>query len=1699
MPVLEHLKRVFQDEFGDDFSKLPNRDNTLFVIVQHGFASIRPMMETFLELGIASDQIFMTTKPHTTPPEMLKYFRAFEHYIPFQWLPSPADLQKTDIKEAAKSSHYKTLTAITHKKLFDKFCDYLLRYQEGSNRKIENIVICDEGGKFLSQFIESYHKPDPHARRNLKDYHIVAIEHTKCGTYRPELRNLPFPLINMADSYIKTNVEAQYIAESMFVYLDKVLQSIRNFSSMTIGVVGGGNIGKEVLVFLSKQYTNTSVIVFDLDHSMMASTEIRQHGWKNVTRVASAEVIFQQATVILGCTGKNFMKSVSQDCFSENPENHIHLISCSSGDSEFQVWLERMPDYKFESLKDIRDYKLTLSAGKQVTLYNGGFPMNFYVQQSAGIPAEETVPLDKVQITRSMKLAAIVQALKLLEVTPFISKKDDVSLKDYMKLDVIYQWEIIQAFYKSLMQDNPHNQNDIENKSIGINQPNMNSAFNIPYYITTRYQSTMRIKLARQPFPIKRLTIRGTAGSGKTTLALHCLQKQKIQYPEILSRTILAESKEQWWYDLRDWAEELFPDLNSLLKQQLDSREQRKLISDHLKRALSEKKWCVLIDNWDQSNWDQNPPFIRILQNTFSVGHGILLLTTQGDTSFSDPDQDMDLSFGLSPDESKNLLINVMNTEKTLQTSWQMLGDAETLNLLIRFLNHLPLAVVVAGSYLLWENKSRRNLGEQVPFTYTDYRKLLELHVTELIRIHEKKLSDKADIPNEDREEFMRVKTQEAAVDLSIEKAIHTTSSSTESQKILWFVLCFCGFLASDHIPQQLLKGYLNKLEFYNSNTDIELYFYQLLQLAKNYSLLQEENTRSIVDNEPNLHMHRVIQRVLQDNYWPKLLKAISIKLSQNATSEGRDTERTSVQKVKDLIFFSVMQEALYRPWETAVNEKKSSIIRAYLPHIKEWMLYFLKVTQEIEKPDIETNLLNLLQYSLATAYYILGDYHQTKQLSHAVLTRQTLHPSIEENEIVPIMQRDLATLLVTLGDYSQAEHLSQTALMTSIEHYGHEASIEVARSQENLANTLLSRGDYAKAKDLYEKALATMITHYSTEANIEVAGLQQNLAVALMKLGDYSQAERLCLTALVTMIDHYGTETHIDVAGIQQNLAGILLSLGDLVQAENLYRTALTTMITHYGTETNLDVAGLQQNLAIILKKLNRLNEAKELYSCALTTQIVHYGTEANVNVAETQQNLALLLGELGDDSQAEKLLRAALATMMTHYRTESHVVVAIAQYNLAIALMNLKNKEALSLIERAEYTFQTQAGGAQHIEACSRLKEKIKISMQSESTNESDLNFHHFYRPNDRRFRHDPAITSQLVATLSGHTAYISALVVLSNGQLASSSSHDKTIRLWEVLSGAPHCVAILEGHMDCVLTLTALPDGQLVSGSLDKTIRLWRISDGLPNCGVVTLEVNDRVTALATLQNGQLVSGYFDGTISLWSPTRCLSTFKGHSTIIFVLIALPNGKLASGSGDNTIRLWKVSDGSPHCLATLEGHTSSVVALVALPNGKLASGSGDKTIRLWELFDESPRCIAIYRGHTSNWIKAMSIIDDHVVSGSRDDATIHVWNCFTGTFQQTLKTSSSIHSCVILSNGNLAVGLENGSIDILDLGYRSILTAPGSTESRVHEVISLSSHPNSLCSSQAIAQEEEQINATWRDVESRSASPTPTCCWIS
>lgn len=209
-------------------------------------------------------------------------------------------------------------------------------------------------------------------------------------------------------------------------------------------------------------------------------------------------------------------------------------------------------------------------------------------------------------------------------------------------------------------------------------------------------------------------------------------------------------------------------------------------------------------------------------------------------------------------------------------------------------------------------------------------------------------------------------------------------------------------------------------------------------------------------------------------------------------------------------------------------------------------------------------------------------------------------------------------------------------------------------------------------------------------------------------------------------------------------------------------------------------------------------------------------------------------------------------------------------------------------------------------------------------------------------------------MIKTLTGHTSYVSSLILLKDGSLASSSN-DSTIRIWELRSGLT--IKTLTGHTDWVSSLAVLKNGSLASGSRDYTIRMWHeesdfIQDSY-SCMFKRLSNTDSlskitghssyVSSLAVLKDGSLASGSEDKTIRIWDLISGLTikTLIGHTAYVWCLLVLPDGSLVSGAWNSTIRIWNVKTGLT--IKTLTGHTDNIYSLALLKDGSLASGSGD------------------------------------------------------------------------------------------------------------------------------------------------------------
>ncbi|MDB9338160.1 hypothetical protein PN474_02765 [Nodularia spumigena CS-589/07] len=84
---------------------------------------------------------------------------------------------------------------------------------------------------------------------------------------------------------------------------------------------------------------------------------------------------------------------------------------------------------------------------------------------------------------------------------------------------------------------------------------------------------------------------------------------------------------------------------------------------------------------------------------------------------------------------------------------------------------------------------------------------------------------------------------------------------------------------------------------------------------------------------------------------------------------------------------------------------------------------------------------------------------------------------------------------------------------------------------------------------------------------------------------------------------------------------------------------------------------------------------------------------------------------------------------------------------------------------------------------------------------------------------------LTGKDISTLTGHSDSVNSLAFSRDGQFLASGSDDKTIKLWNVVTGKE--IQTLS-HFDQVLSVTFSPDGGwLAAGDLSGNITIWRRS--------------------------------------------------------------------------------------------------------------------------------------------------------------------------------------------------------------------------------------------------------------------------------
>jgi len=239
-----------------------------------------------------------------------------------------------------------------------------------------------------------------------------------------------------------------------------------------------------------------------------------------------------------------------------------------------------------------------------------------------------------------------------------------------------------------------------------------------------------------------------------------------------------------------------------------------------------------------------------------------------------------------------------------------------------------------------------------------------------------------------------------------------------------------------------------------------------------------------------------------------------------------------------------------------------------------------------------------------------------------------------------------------------------------------------------------------------------------------------------------------------------------------------------------------------------------------------------------------------------------------------------------------------------------------------------------------------------------------------------------------LRGHENAVWAVAWSPDGKMLASGSFDRSLRLWDMVSGAGRVLSGHEGEVNGV-AFTA-DGGTLVSASDDGTVRAWNLAGGPSRI----IARHRGVAASVAAFGRRIVSGGSDGAIRVVDLDSGAESLvgDGRAGAIQKLALAPDGSAVATVGDGAaIWLWPLAGGAPQ---KLEGHERRVTGVAFAPDSRrLASADIEGNVFLWD--GATGRRLGGHRG----MVRALAFAPDgKLLATAGYDEIVSVWDLAGG-----------------------------------------------------------------------------------------------------
>ncbi|MBI5959803.1 MAG: TIR domain-containing protein [Chloroflexi bacterium] len=310
----------------------------------------------------------------------------------------------------------------------------------------------------------------------------------------------------------------------------------------------------------------------------------------------------------------------------------------------------------------------------------------------------------------------------------------------------------------------------------------------------------------------------------------------------------------------------------------------------------------------------------------------------------------------------------------------------------------------------------------------------------------------------------------------------------------------------------------------------------------------------------------------------------------------------------------------------------------------------------------------------------------------------------------------------------------------------------------------------------------------------------------------------------------------------------------------------------------------------------------------------------------------------------------------------------------------------------------------------------------------------------------------TGDLRRRFEGHTAFVTRVKFLPDGEHFLSAGADGQLLEWDIESGESRSLAQFQYIGDMALSgnseqiLLAARGGMVLLDRSGRTIQQFEFYGD-----AATLSA-DASRAFGSLVLGSNTIAVFDT-----SSGEQISQYTEHVGVVPGLAVSHDGRwLVSGSTDSLVIVRSLMAGEPQVV--LGRHEGGIWEIAFTPDGRyLLSGASDNHVMMWDV--EQHTLLHQFEGHT-DWIDQIAISADGqwAASAGRDDR-VAVWDidpasAAFGEALYWLETGPASSGVVFLEDRTQIATLDTeGNIGIWDVttGER---TAAWSVDARTHDL---------------------------------------------